>query len=117
MEFLVDVGVSKAVEKWLRSEDHNVIAVRDLDPRMSDSEILERAVLERRLVITMDKDFGELVYNSGKPHAGILLLRLAEASSAEKVAVVREIMLRYSRKLPGRFAVYQNGRLRIRKPK
>jgi len=117
VKFLVDVGVSKAVEEWLRSQDHDVIGVRDLDPRMLDSEILERAVLEHRIVITMDKDFGDLVYNSGRPHAGVLLLRLAEAGSGEKVAVMREIVQSHKDKLPGRFVVYQNGRLRIKKSK
>ena len=62
MKLLVDVGVGKAVEGWLRGEGHDVLAVRDLDPRMPDEEILKSAVQGQRLVITMDKDFGELVY-------------------------------------------------------
>ena len=44
------------------------------------------------MVITMDKDFGELVYNSGLPHAGVLLLRLEEAASDEKVKVIEKIL-------------------------
>ena len=115
MRFLVDVGVSKAVEEWLRAEGYDVVAVRDIDPRMHDVDILEEAVRQSRLVLTMDKDFGELVYSSGKAHAGVLLLRLADARSEEKVAVMQNILKLYSEKLPGGFAVYQNGRLRIRK--
>jgi predicted nuclease of predicted toxin-antitoxin system len=115
LKFLVDVGVSKAVEEWLRSEGYDVVTVRDLDPRMPDIDILEEALRESRLVLTMDKDFGELVYSSGKAYAGVLLLRLAGARSEEKVAVVRNILQRYSEKLLGSFAVYQNGRLRVRK--
>jgi predicted nuclease of predicted toxin-antitoxin system len=115
VKFLVDVGVSKAVEEWLRSEGYDVVAVRDIDPRMQDVDILEEAARQSRLVVTMDKDFGELVYNSGKAHAGVLLLRLADARSEEKVAVVRSILDRYSERLPGAFAVYQSGRLRVRK--
>ena len=47
-------------------------SVRDIDPRMLDSKILEIAVSEGCMVITMDRDFGELVFNSGLSNAGVL---------------------------------------------
>jgi len=114
LKLLVDVGVGKAVENWLKTQGHDVLAVRDLDPRMPDLNILALAVREQRLVVTMDKDFGELVYRSRQPHAGVLLLRLEEARSNAKVAVVEEILRKYEKQLLGNFAVYQSGRLRIR---
>lgn len=114
MRILIDVGVGKAVEEWLRKQGYDVLAVRDLDPRLPDSVILHRAVIEQRLVITMDKDFGELVYQSGQPHAGVLLLRLEEADSRKKVSIVKKIFTRYAQQLIGSFSVYQRGRLRIR---
>jgi len=115
VKLLADVGVGKAVEDWLRAQGHDVLAVRDLDPRLPDEEILEQAVREHRLILTMDKDFGELVHRSGKRHAGVLLLRLEAADSRTKVEVVRRIFERHGTKLPGKFAVYRRGRLRIRK--
>lgn len=114
MKLLVDVGVGKAVEDWLNTQGHDVVAVRDLDPHMPDSKILARAAKEQRLIITMDKDFGELIYRSRRFHTGVLLLRLEEATSREKVAVMQEIFKGYGKKLPGRFVVYSRGRLRIR---
>lgn len=65
MKILTDVGVGKAVENYLQQEGHDVLAVRDIDPDMPDDDILALAVQEQRLVITMDKGFGELVYHSG----------------------------------------------------
>jgi predicted nuclease of predicted toxin-antitoxin system len=59
LRFLVDVGVGKGIEKYLREEGYDTKAVRDIDPRMEDEEIIHTAVSENRLVITMDKDFGE----------------------------------------------------------
>src|ERR1700687_1117117 len=59
---------------------HERTAGRDVDPRMSDKDILDWAVREQRLVLTQDKDFGELVYLSGQAHAGVLLLRLEDAA-------------------------------------
>jgi predicted nuclease of predicted toxin-antitoxin system len=114
VKLLVDVGVGKMVEKWLQAQGYDVLAVRDLDPRLPDSEILALVVREQRLVITMDKDFGELVHRSGQPHAGVLLLRLEEAHSQQKVAVIKKIFSQYAEQLSGRFTVYQRGRLRIR---
>lgn len=88
MKFLFDVGVGAAAERWLAAQGHDVKAVRDLNPGMPDIEILELAAAEQRLVVTMDKDFGELVYRSQRAHAGVLLLRLEAATGAEKVAVL-----------------------------
>jgi len=114
LKVLVDVGVGTAVEEWLRQEGNDLATVRDRDARMRDDEILSWAVQEQRLVVTMDKDFGELVFHSGRAHAGVLLLRLEDATSAEKVRIVEVIVNQYGDQLPGRFAVYQDGRLRIR---
>jgi Uncharacterized protein conserved in bacteria len=82
LKFLVDIGVGKKVEEWLSKSGYDIRSVRDINPRMEDREILSMAVSEGRMIITMDKDFGELVYNSGLPHAGVLLLRLEDANSS-----------------------------------
>ena len=112
--FLVDVGVGKKVEIWLDASEHDTKNVRDIDPRLSDTAILEIAARENRIVITMDKDFGELVFNAEQVHSGVLLLRLEGAASDEKARVVAEIVTAHTDKMEGKFSVYQSGRLRIR---
>lgn len=114
MKVLVDVSAGQSVADALRALGHDVVFVRDHGPQMPDDDILMWAVREQRLVVTMDKDFGELVFRSGLVHSGVLLLRLEAARNAEKVAVVNDIFVRFGDQLPGRFAVYQDGRLRIR---
>jgi predicted nuclease of predicted toxin-antitoxin system len=114
MRLLVDVSAGLAIAEVLRTLGHDVVSVRDRDARMADVDILAWAVAESRLVVTMDKDFGELVYHAGQPHSGVLLLRLEDARIPEKERVTLEIFTRYGDQLPGRFAVYQDGRLRIR---
>ena len=115
MKVLVDVGVSKVVERWLASQDVDVVAVRDLDPEMTDASILDSAAAQQRLVITMDKDFGELIVRSGRLHAGVLLLRLDAARSQEKLHVVQHIFAQHRDMLPGNYCIYQRGRLRVRR--
>ena len=81
---------------------------------MDDQDILALAVRERRVVLTMDKDFGELVYHSGKGHVGVLLLRMGDARRTDKVEAVRQIVLHHGDELAGHFCVYRSGRLRVR---
>jgi predicted nuclease of predicted toxin-antitoxin system len=110
---MIDVGVGKKVELWLREQGYDVKTVRSFDPKAEDVEILKIAESESRMVVTMDKDFGELVYRSGKAHAGVLILRLEDATGNEKVDVVKKILKEHSDKIQNRFCVFQAGRLRI----
>jgi predicted nuclease of predicted toxin-antitoxin system len=114
-KFLVDVNVGKKVEKWLLENKYDLKAVRDIDPRMIDRDILKIAVSENRMVITMDKDFGELVYNSGMFHSGVLILRIEDANADEKVKTLEKILIEHQDKLLNNFCVFQRGKLRIRK--
>jgi predicted nuclease of predicted toxin-antitoxin system len=114
VRLLVDISAGLSVTEALRRLGHDAADVRERDPRMEDVDILAWAVAEQRLVVTMDKDFGELVYRSGHSHAGVLLLRLDAMRTAGKVQIVEAIFQQFGDQLPGRFAVYQDGRLRIR---
>ena len=117
LRFLIDVGVGTGIEKYLREEGYDTKAVRDIDPRMEDEEIIRTAVSEDRMIVTMDKDFGELVYHFSMRHCGVLLLRLEDATGTEKLQVVKHIIENYPSQIRNGFCVFQNGRLRIRKTK
>jgi len=115
LKFLIDVGVGKAVELFLMAEGYDTKTARTIDPQMSDEAIVRLASKEKRMIITMDKDFGELAYHSGMDHCGILLLRLEDATGSEKQEIVANILARHSADILNRFCVFQNGRLRMRK--
>jgi predicted nuclease of predicted toxin-antitoxin system len=114
LRFLVDVNVGLAVANSLRQSGHDVVFVGELDWSMPDLELLSLAEQEKRIVVTMDTDFGELVYHSGQPHAGVLLLRAPGATRDEKVQIVQEIVDRYGEQIPKHFCVYREGKLRVR---
>ena len=115
LKFLVDVGVGKKVEDFLYKNGYDILSVRKLNPRMSDSEIINIAAKDNRIVITMDKDFGELIYNSGLIHKGILLLRTENCSGDKKAKILSEILINYSSELEENFCVFSKDRLRIRR--
>jgi predicted nuclease of predicted toxin-antitoxin system len=81
---------------------------------MQDLEILKLSNKEKTLIITMDKDFGELVYKQFSFHHGILLLRLEDAVAGEKLSAIQNIFLNSFSKIRNNFCAYQNGKLRIR---
>lgn len=113
MNVVVDAGVGTSVERLLRELGYRTIAVRDIDPHLPDVEVLALARQHAAVVITMDKDFGDLIFKDRLPHDGVLLLRLEEATGPERAAVVRLILAHHAAELPGRFAVFQHDRLRI----
>lgn len=94
---------------------YEVISILDDDPTMSDSSILAIAEHSASMVITMDKDFGELVFREQRKHNGVLLLRLEDETANAKLKAVKFILEHHGSEMEGRFCVFQNGRLRIRK--
>jgi len=114
MKFLIDVGVGKKVELFLKSENHDVKSVREINPSLSDFDILQIAIAEERIIITMDKDFGELVYNARLKFYGVLLLRLENMNGDEKTGILEQILQNHSSQLEKNFCVFQKGKFRVR---
>ena len=111
---VIDVGVGKVIEEWLSQQEYNTIAISKVNPEMTDYDIIQMANKEDAIIITMDKDFGELVFKTYLPHKGILLLRLDDAVSEEKLSAIQNILPDYLAQIQNHFSVYQNGKLRIR---
>jgi predicted nuclease of predicted toxin-antitoxin system len=104
LKFLVYVGVGRAVENLLIHLGYDTKAVRDINPSAKDCEILDSAVREDRMVVTMDKDFGEFVHKLSMPHSGVLILRMEAAKGAEKAEVVRELLAEFGNEIIGKFS-------------
>ncbi len=79
MKFLLDTCVWGGACNELRGAGHNVIWAGDWPDDPGDDEILERAHAEGRILVTLDKDFGELAVFYGRPHSGIIRLVNIEA--------------------------------------
>lgn len=94
MKLLADENISGDVVATLRQRGHDVTWIRTDVPGAPDANVLACAVAEDRLLLTFDKDFGELVFARGlRPPGGIILLRLTSPSPgrlAERVAAVLE---------------------------
>jgi predicted nuclease of predicted toxin-antitoxin system len=97
----------------LQERGHDVVWVRTDAPASSDHTILERAQVENRVVITFDKDFGEMAFRWGLPaSSGIILLRIPTSSPA-RVASTAVAVLETRTDWVGQFAVVEEDRIRM----
>lgn len=71
MKFLIDVNASRTLGKWLMEMGHDVIFVSDRNPQMKDEKILDWAVEEKRIVVTTDNDFEQMIWQREKLHCGM----------------------------------------------
>ncbi|MCL6535928.1 MAG: DUF5615 family PIN-like protein [Armatimonadetes bacterium] len=111
MKFLLDVPVGREVADWLRDQGYDVSEIRTIDPTLSDSAILRLAKEQDRIVITTDKDFGELAVRQGEPHCGII--RLPDVQISERKRMLSTLIERHREALE-RSAVITLTRTRIR---
>lgn len=70
MQFLADESCDFLLVKTLREAGHDVLAVSEIKPRAEDSDVIRLSVRERRILLTEDKDFGQLVYAHGQSSVG-----------------------------------------------
>ena len=75
MKFLLDECCDASLVAALREDGHDIFYVAEKMPSAIDEDVLQRAFVEERVVITEDKDFGELVYRLRLPARGVILLR------------------------------------------
>ena len=96
----------------LRAQGHDVAWVRSDAPGSSDPQVLARAQAEGRILVTFDKDFGELAFRSGLPApSGIVLFRISTPSS-QHVARLAVAALESRTDWAGHFAVVEDDRIR-----
>ena len=75
MQFVADESCDFAVVRALRTSGHQVVAIAEFSPGISDEEVLRLASAEGRVLATEDKDFRELVYAQKQAMSGVVLLR------------------------------------------
>lgn len=115
MRFLVDECTGPAVAAWLSAQGHQVFSIHDDAPGIGDIDIVEQAFREERILITNDKDFGEKVYREGYHHKGVILLRLVNERSANKIVVLRRLLEQYGDRLADEFVVVTESLVRFAK--
>lgn len=113
MRLLLDTCVWGKARLELESAGHDVVWAGDWTSDPGDHEILSRAFAERRILVTLDKDFGELAILHGQEHAGIV--RLVGMAARQQSVACLHVLSAYATELQsGAIVTAEPGRLRIR---
>lgn len=113
MGFLVDECTGPKVARWLEEEGHEVYSVYDESRGMADEDVIRLANDKDHILITNDKDFGELVFRLNMPHRGIILLRLEDERSENKITVLEKLLKQHPDDLPNNFVVVTERTVRV----
>lgn len=114
MRLLADENIPRAALSALAHAGYDVASIGETVPGAPDEEVVARADAERRILLTFDKDFGELAFRAGlSPSSGVILVRLVP-TTAEEVAAVLTAALTSRRDWAGHFAVIERDRVRLR---
>jgi predicted nuclease of predicted toxin-antitoxin system len=113
LKLLLDSCIWPGAVDALRRAGHEVEWVGDWSGDPVDSEVLARAVANQQAVVTLDKDFGELVMVSGASHAGII--RLVDFRHVQEAEICLRVIAAYGGELArGGIVTAERGRIRVR---
>lgn len=114
MNFLADENIETEIVDLLRSNGYEVDYVLEMMPGISDNDIILQANKNKSLLITSDKDFGELVFRQHLVHNGVILIRLHGILPGEKAELVINFLKNYGEKITNSFSVITKSNVRIR---
>jgi predicted nuclease of predicted toxin-antitoxin system len=109
-----DESVDRQIVAHLRQDGHDVTYVAEMEPGISDETVLHRANEQEALLLTADKDFGELTYRQKLIHHGVVLIRLSGLSNQKKAGLIGEALLKRGAEFMNAFSVISPGMIRVR---
>lgn len=114
LKFITDESTGIKLTHALLSANFDCISIIDKKPGMKDIDVLSSAVREKRILISNDKDFGELIHRKKLPHYGVIFLRLEEDTPSKRIEIVKNAIDRFGEKIKGKFFVASEKGFRIR---
>ena len=115
MKFIVDESTGPAIAKWLEGLGYEIFSVYNQLRGADDETILKKAIDEDWVLITNDKDFGEMVYRQGLLHHGIILMRLVDERPANKIKTLEKLLSQFIDQINDSFVVVTESNVRIAK--
>ena len=116
MKILVDECTGPSVGRFFTSQNLDVYCVSTSSPGWTDYQVLDKAVSENRVIITNDKDFGDMVFKEKISHCGVILMRLEDESPMNKIQILRQFLQNFTEEITGNYFIVLTEKLaRIRK--
>lgn len=114
MTLLIDENIDEPIVEALKELELKIVSISDIAPGVTDDEVLDIANRENAVILTSDKDFGELVFRKRLINKGVVLVRLHGISADEKKSIIREFVNNYIDKIENSFSVISKNNIRIR---
>lgn len=115
MKIVADEGIEARLVFGLREAGFTVLYIAELMPSVPDSPVLKFASNDQSILLTRDKDFGDLVFRDKMSHSGIVLVRLKDTMpTTEKIKIVCEAFQQYMEQFQNAFSVIDENFIRIR---
>jgi len=112
LNFLADESCDFRVVRALRQARHDVIAISEIANRMDDAAVIDLALRERRVLVTEDKDFGQLVHAHGHASRGVILIRYPASLRTTLSLDIVKLVEQAKEHLGKSFVVAEPGRIR-----
>jgi predicted nuclease of predicted toxin-antitoxin system len=114
MNFLADESVDQPIVVQLRADGHTVVAKVEMEPGITDETVLDIANQQHCILLTADKDFGELVFRKNCVSLCIILIRLSGLTAKAKAELVGTAVKEHAGRFIGSFTVLSKNNIRIR---
>lgn len=115
MKFVADECVDVQIIEHLIKIGYEVLFVPEIESGISDKKVLDIANRESAILITSDKDFGELVFRQKKITSGVILMRLAGLQPDVKASIAANAIKEHQDEIKNNFMVITAETVRIRK--
>ncbi len=113
MKFLADVNIENLIVKHLRELSYDVKWMLEENPFLNDEDILLISINEKRILLTNDKDFGELIFKKNKNMFGVILFRIQQNEIELKVKIIDSLIKSHKDKLEFKFIVVSKNKIRF----
>ena len=113
IKFLADVNMEKPLVDYLSGQGYDIKWVPDYNCEMADEDLLKLANEEKRILITNDKDFGELIFLQRRLSYGTILFRVKGQKSQEKVKLMKKVLMGHRNAIINHYIVITKAKIRI----
>jgi predicted nuclease of predicted toxin-antitoxin system len=114
MKFFADESVERRLVTALRKK-YEVFSADEIMKGAKDDLVLQQAEASKTILVTADKDFGELIYSGQQRHSGVVLYRLHGLPIEEKISIITAAIDKYGPELQDSFTVITSQNIRLRK--
>lgn len=115
MKIITDENIEIEIVIALREAGYDVTDIKEVYPGIDDSAVLSLARETEAVLLTNDKDFGDLVYRLKERSNGVILLRFGRMEMSERIDILSDVLIERENDLAGAFTVISPTGIRIRK--